>query len=68
MDDRLDDTRRPLSPRIEVYAGMGRKRWPDELKAKIVAESFRPGAVVADVARATVAGRSRCMVGGGWRV
>ena len=51
MDDRLDDTRRPLSPRIEVYAGMGRKRWPDELKAKIVAESFRPGAVVADVAR-----------------
>jgi transposase len=51
MDDRSDDIRRPLSPRIEVYAGVGRKRWPDELKAEIVAESFRPGAVVADVAR-----------------
>jgi transposase len=51
MDDYSDDIRRPLSPRIEVYAGVGRKRWPDELKAEIVAESFRPGAVVADVAR-----------------
>jgi transposase len=51
MDDRSDDIRRPLSPRIEVYAGVGRKRWPDALKAEIVAESFRPGAVVADVAR-----------------
>ncbi len=51
MDDHSDDIRRPLSPRIEVYAGAGRKRWPDGLKAEIVAESFRRGAVVADVAR-----------------
>ena len=51
MDDHSDDIRRPLSPRIEVYAGVGRKRWPDEVKAEIVAESFRPGAVVAEVAR-----------------
>ena len=51
MDDRSDDIRRPLSPRIEVYAGVGRKRWPDEVKAEIVAESFRRDAVVADVAR-----------------
>jgi transposase len=51
LDDHSDDIRRPVSPRIEVYAGVGRKRWPDELKAEIVAESFRPGAVVADVAR-----------------
>ena len=51
MDDHSDDIRRPLSPRVEVYAGVGRKRWPDELKAEIVAESFRSGAVVADVAR-----------------
>ena len=51
MDDHSDDIRRPLSPRIEVYAGAGRKRWPDELKAQIVAESFEPGAIVTDVAR-----------------
>jgi len=51
MDDHSDDMRRPLSPRIEVYAGAGRKRWPDELKAQIVAESFERNAVVAEVAR-----------------
>lgn len=51
MDDHSDDIRRPLSPRIEVYAGVGRKRWSDDLKAQIVVESFRPGAVVTDIAR-----------------
>ena len=51
MDDPSDDIRRPLPPRIEVYAGVGRKRWPDELKAQIVVESFRPNAVVTDIAR-----------------
>jgi transposase len=51
MDDHSDDIRRPLSPRIEVFAGAGRKRWPDDLKAQIAAESFEPGAVVTDVAR-----------------
>lgn len=51
MDDRSDDIRRALSPRIEVYAGSGRKRWPDDLKAQIVAESLESGAVVTDVAR-----------------
>ncbi|WP_373291631.1 transposase [Bradyrhizobium guangdongense] len=51
MDDHSDDIRRPLSPRIEVYAGAGRKRWPDGLKAQIAAESLEPGAIVTDVAR-----------------
>ncbi|TYL75315.1 IS66-like element accessory protein TnpA [Bradyrhizobium cytisi] len=51
MDDHSDDIRRPLSPRIEVYAGVGRKQWPDDLKAQIVAESFEPGAIVTDIAR-----------------
>src|SRR5579872_731082 len=51
MDDHSDDIRRPLPPRIEVYAGAGRKRWPDELKAQMVVESFDQGAVVAEVAR-----------------
>jgi transposase len=51
MDDHSDDMRRPLSPRIEVYAGAGRKRWPDDLKAQIAAESLEPGAVVTDIAR-----------------
>ncbi|WP_354125395.1 MULTISPECIES: transposase [unclassified Bradyrhizobium] len=51
MDDHSDDIRRPLSPRIEVYAGAGRKHWPDDLKAQIVAESLEPGAVVTAIAR-----------------
>ncbi|MCP3468061.1 transposase [Bradyrhizobium sp. CCGUVB23] len=50
MDDHSDDIRRP-SPRIEVYAGAGRKQWPDDLKAQIVADSLEPGAVVTDIAR-----------------
>ncbi len=38
--------------RIEVLAGpTGRRRWPDEVKARIVAESQAPGARVCDVAQ-----------------
>lgn len=39
--------------RIEVITGAtGRRRWPDDLKARIVAASFLPGARIADLARA----------------
>jgi len=38
--------------RLEVLEGpTGRRNWPDEVKATIVAESFEPGAVVSAVAR-----------------
>ena len=38
--------------RFEVITGVGgRRRWPAETKARIVVESFEPGAVVSEVAR-----------------
>jgi transposase len=59
--DRLQDNRKvdrrvdpkPYTPRrIEVITGADtRRRWSEETKARIVAESFAEGAVVAQVAR-----------------
>jgi transposase len=51
MDDHSDDRRRTPARHVEVYAGSGRRRWPDEVKAQIVADSIVPGAVVTQVAR-----------------
>ena len=40
------------SSRLEVLEGpTGRRSWPDEVKAQIVAESFEPGVKVSAVAR-----------------
>ena len=51
-DDRTDDPK-PVSPRrIELFTGsQGRRRWPDEEKARIVIESFAPGTVVTQLAQ-----------------
>lgn len=41
-----------VAERLEVLEGpTGRRQWPDEVKARIVAESFEPGTRVAEVAR-----------------
>jgi transposase len=47
LDPKADDLRR-----FEVITGVGRRRrWPVEVKARIVAESFAVGAPVSEVAR-----------------
>src|SRR5258708_29342952 len=52
-DVHLDVARDGYAGRIEVIAGStGRRRGPDDLKARIVAASFLPGARIADLARA----------------
>jgi transposase len=38
--------------RIDILTGVGRRRrWSDEAKGRVVAESYEPGAVVSEVAR-----------------
>lgn len=47
----LDEVRGCVT-RMEVLEGpTGRRSWPDDLKARIVRESFEPGARVRDVAQ-----------------
>src|ERR1700674_2599132 len=51
MVDDIFDTSRPRG-RVEIRTGVGRRRrWTEEEKGRIVAESYRPGAVVSEVAR-----------------
>lgn len=52
MVDVNDDAKGGVYRRVEVLTGPGRRRkWSDETKARIVAETLEPGAVVSDVAR-----------------
>lgn len=52
MDDQSDDLRAARPHRIEILTGGVRQRWSEAIKAKLVVESYRPGVVVADLARA----------------
>jgi transposase len=52
MVDVRDDAKSGGYRRVEVLTGPGRRRkWSDDEKARIVAETLEPGAVVAEVAR-----------------
>ena len=51
MVDHIVDSFEPRG-RVDIQVGPGRRRrWSDEVKGRIVAESFAPGAVVSEVAR-----------------
>ena len=51
MVDDIFDTSRPRG-RVEIRTGVGcRRRWSEEEKGRIVAESYAAGAVVSEVAR-----------------
>jgi transposase len=51
MVDHMLDMSEPRG-RVEIQVGVGRRRrWSEGIKGRIVAESYAPGAVVAEVAR-----------------
>jgi transposase len=53
LSDARSDDPKPVTPRrLEVYTGVpGRRRWPDDEKARIVLESFVPGTVITQLAQ-----------------
>lgn len=52
MDSVTDDAKGEMYRRVEVLTGPGwRRKWSDDDKARIVAETTLPGAVVSEVAR-----------------
>lgn len=52
FESSFEATPGPNTQRMDVIpAGPARRQWPDETRARIVAESMKPGANVSDVAR-----------------
>jgi transposase len=50
--DHMVDHKVPDLQRVEVITGVGgRRSWPSDFKARVVAESLEPGAVISEVAR-----------------
>ena len=62
----MERTARFLSP-VEVIGGVkGRRRWPDELKARISAAAREPGARAASVAWRAIFAQTVCRTGVAW--